>query len=231
MSKQDRIHPRTPADVDRRFNGKISNVSRTVGAVQNQVTNTQKEVTNTQKEVTKTQKQVVETKENLESNIKAELDLKLGKDDNNQVVSMLNASADKINIQGDRLTIKSTNFELTEDGTVKTKAGEIGGWHLGLYAIPTSANSEDDVTDEESLRSPDLTGTKLDKDGVERQITYQAYLTAKGVYICGRYNTSAVSGDTYFNHTTWLELLEGLQRIENLEKRLNVVENQVNGGK
>ena len=52
-----------------------------------------------------------------EGDLDASLSLKLGRDENDQVVSMINASADEINLKGNRLTVDATNFSLTKDGT------------------------------------------------------------------------------------------------------------------
>lgn len=52
-----------------------------------------------------------------EGDLDASLLLKLGRDENDQVVSMINASADEINLKGNRLTVDATNFSLTKDGT------------------------------------------------------------------------------------------------------------------
>ena len=53
-----------------------------------------------------------------EGQLDASLELKLGRDENDQVVSMINASADKITLSGNRLIIKSNNFRLDGDGKV-----------------------------------------------------------------------------------------------------------------
>ena len=52
-----------------------------------------------------------------EGALDASLSLKLGRDENDQVVSMINASADEINLKGNRLTVDATNFSLTKYGT------------------------------------------------------------------------------------------------------------------
>ena len=52
-----------------------------------------------------------------EGQLDASLSLKLGRDENDQVISMINASADEINLKGNRLTVDATNFSLTKDGT------------------------------------------------------------------------------------------------------------------
>ena len=53
-----------------------------------------------------------------EGALDASLELKLGRDENDQVVSMINASADQIALRGNRLIIESDNFQLDADGNV-----------------------------------------------------------------------------------------------------------------
>lgn len=53
-----------------------------------------------------------------EGQLDASLSLKLGRDENDQVVSMINASADQIMLTGNRLIIKSNNFQLDAAGRV-----------------------------------------------------------------------------------------------------------------
>lgn len=53
-----------------------------------------------------------------EGQLDASLELKLGRDENDQVVSMINASADQITLRGNRLIVNSNNFQLDGDGRV-----------------------------------------------------------------------------------------------------------------
>lgn len=53
-----------------------------------------------------------------EGQLDASLELKLGIDENDQVVSMINASADQITLSGNRLIVNSNNFQLDGDGRV-----------------------------------------------------------------------------------------------------------------
>lgn len=53
-----------------------------------------------------------------EGELDASLELKIGRDENDQVVSMINASADQIMLRGNRLIIESNNFQLDADGNV-----------------------------------------------------------------------------------------------------------------
>ena len=53
-----------------------------------------------------------------EGQLDASLQLKLGRDENDQVVSMINASADQIILTGNRLIVECNNFELDYSGRV-----------------------------------------------------------------------------------------------------------------
>lgn len=53
-----------------------------------------------------------------EGQLNASLSLKLGRDENDQVVSMINASADQIVLSGNRLIVDSNNFQLDAAGNV-----------------------------------------------------------------------------------------------------------------
>lgn len=53
-----------------------------------------------------------------EGALDASLELKLGRDENDQVISMINASADQIMLRGNRLIVESNNFQLDGDGRV-----------------------------------------------------------------------------------------------------------------
>ena len=53
-----------------------------------------------------------------EGQLDASLSLKLGRDENDQVVSMINASADQIKLMGNRLIVECNNFELDSVGRV-----------------------------------------------------------------------------------------------------------------
>lgn len=59
--------------------------------------------------------------------VQADLELKIDKDDNGQIISMINASADVINLTGNRLTLGSDNCTITKDGTVTAKNALLSG--------------------------------------------------------------------------------------------------------
>jgi hypothetical protein len=68
-----------------------------------------------------------------EGALDASLELKLGRDENDQVVSMINASADQIVLRGNRLIVECNNFELDGSGRVHIiesllfDSGEVSG--------------------------------------------------------------------------------------------------------
>lgn len=63
-------------------------------------------------------------------NINGSLELKLDKNDNDQVVSMLNASADIIHLKSNRFILESEYSNIDQDGIVDFRGGKIGGFNL-----------------------------------------------------------------------------------------------------
>lgn len=59
--------------------------------------------------------------------VQADLELKIDKDDNGQIISMINASADVINLTGNRLTLGSNNCTITKDGTISARNASLSG--------------------------------------------------------------------------------------------------------
>lgn len=77
------------------------------------------EQTNTKfEQTTKSISAEVDRAQKAEGQLGASLELKLGRDENDQVISMINASADQITLRGNRLIIESNNFQLDGDGRV-----------------------------------------------------------------------------------------------------------------
>jgi len=60
----------------------------------------------------------VDRAQKAEGQLDASLELKLGRDENDQVISMINASADQIVLRGNRLIVECNNFELDGSGRV-----------------------------------------------------------------------------------------------------------------
>lgn len=72
------------------------------------------------------------------SGVKGEVKLKLGRDENDKIVSMLNASADVVNLKANRLKVESDNFSLSQDGTMKAKKAVLESVNI------KSASSDDE---------------------------------------------------------------------------------------
>lgn len=64
--------------------------------------------------------------------VEGKLQLKLDKNDNDQVVSMLNASADEINLSGNRLVVEADNFSLDKNGNLVCENAKIRGSEITL---------------------------------------------------------------------------------------------------
>lgn len=75
----------------------------------------------------------VDRAQKAEGALDASLELKLGRDENDQVISMINASADQIVLRGNRLIVECNNFELDGSGRVHIiesllfDSGEVSG--------------------------------------------------------------------------------------------------------
>lgn len=100
-------------------------------------------------------------------NINGSLELKLDKNDNDQVVSMLNASANVINLESNRFSMKSDYSSINQDGIVDFKGGKVGGWSmdectLSCDIVPPYDYSQDDVTRLREILAGTITPTASD---------------------------------------------------------------------
>lgn len=116
--------------------------------------------------------------------INASLELKI---DTDKLVSVLNASADIINLKGNRFIVESDNFNLSADGTMTAKNGTFTG------NITATSGKIGDL----SLSNGMLigTGTYIDSDGAAR--TYTTEFSSMGVNI-----GSIVGSDKYTKYTS-----------------------------
>ena len=100
-------------------------------------------------------------------NINGSLELKLDKNDNDQIVSMLNASANVINLESNRFSMKSDYSSINQDGIVDFKGGKVGGWSmdectLSCDIVPPYDYSQDDVTRLREILAGTITPTASD---------------------------------------------------------------------
>ena len=104
----------------------LSSTNQTVNTLSNDLTNTNSNLDTTNKNVTQLGKDLSTTNTTVKK-VQADLELKIGKDDNGQIISMINASADVINLTGNRLTLGSDNCTITKDGTITAKNALLSG--------------------------------------------------------------------------------------------------------
>lgn len=80
--------------------------------------------------------------------VTADLELKVGKNDNNQIVSMINASANEINLKANRFSLESDNLIITKDGkitkckSINVTGGNIGRWNISDYLSSDNKDSD-----------------------------------------------------------------------------------------
>lgn len=69
------------------------------------------------------------------------LNVYVKRDENDQVVSMLNASVNVVTLKSNRLSIDSDNFKLTTDGKITATGGTIGGFEIGKTSLWSGISS------------------------------------------------------------------------------------------
>lgn len=104
----------------------LSSTNQTVNTLSNDLTNTNKTLSETNGNVTQLGKDLSTTNTAVQK-VQADLELKIDKDDNGQIISMINASADVINLTGNRLTLGSNNCTITKDGTITARNALLSG--------------------------------------------------------------------------------------------------------
>lgn len=96
-----------------------------------------------------------------EGQLDASLELKLGRDENDQVISMINASADQIMLRGNRLIIESNNFQLDGNGRVSIIDS--------LNFIATSQGDDLVIIGLDARGRPMLQNIRIDTESVKDQ--------------------------------------------------------------
>lgn len=104
----------------------LSSTNQTVNNLSNDLTNTNKTLSTTNQTVNSLSNDLTNTNKTVKK-VQADLELKIDKDDNGQIISMINASADVINLTGNRLTLGSANCTITKDGTITAKNALLSG--------------------------------------------------------------------------------------------------------
>lgn len=104
--KQDRIHPRTPADLKRQYGSKVTKSGDMAMEAQREAEQAAQTAANAAR---------------IASGVQAELGLTLKVTENGEVISEINGVANVIKFLANCIRIESDNFTLTEKGSVTVK--------------------------------------------------------------------------------------------------------------
>jgi len=142
---------KTTSSLTSTFNNKLKDYSTTT-QMNNAITQSQEatenkiamEVSNTYETKEGATTKANNAKNEAIKNVDAKLELKVGNNEYNKIVSMLNAAADEINLKGGskinittagKLIISAGNFQLDASGNIKATGGTIGGWSIDETSI------------------------------------------------------------------------------------------------
>ena len=195
MSKQDKVAPRTAADLERKY-GK--NFSEILGIA-----------TDARDYAKEAKKEAEELKFQVGNGISAQFRLSV-EEDNKKVFSLIDGKATKIHFESDSFSVDSTYFTLQEDGTVNIRKGDIGGCSFdgeGNLIVPVkflsgtiSANQIN--ADGIVATNVDLTGTITATEGSFGDMTITFTGNIFGIPYTGCYLGSATD-DTFFGNLTF----------------------------
>lgn len=109
--------------------------------------------------------------------LSGEIENKIDKDDDKSLISIINASANVINLKSNRFSMVSDNSKIDKDGSVEFTKGLIGGWHLEKGKLWCSIKPDYDYTEDDfsriqailqgaSYTNEELQKYDIDKNGV-----------------------------------------------------------------
>ena len=204
MSRMDRPAARTPADLDRRYQ-----FGRSFAELEGIVLDAQTHAAKA---------------EEIANQVKLEFD-----SFDIDVVGEINASADIITLNSNRLVVNSDNFSLTADGVIKTKRGVIGNWDISNDFL--SGTKEDTTTiPYESiytkvyrtvkLQAPDneaehiLSAAMMLSDEAESVVSFEnLYITANGEFLSRKINR--IDGRVLFaTNPDYVQISDGKIKIK-----------------
>lgn len=197
----------------------LSSTNQTVNILSNDLTNTNKTLSETNENVTNISNGLSSTNKTVKK-VQADLELKIDKDDNGQIISMINASADVINLTGNRLTLGSDNCTITKDGTITARNALLSGsFECGDYTSKQgqffyASNTGDCGAQSLKLYTSLGIGTELGEDRYFAEMTssadeFLAYFgLASSNYMRMRIDasTSTIEGYDGERNTAWLAM-------------------------
>ena len=223
MSKQDRQGARTPADLERKYQfGKsfteIMGIATDARIYAEEAKDVAEEAKTIATEISETDKGIALRVEELEKGIggqfKVTIETENTETGEKKVYSLIDGEATKIHFKSDSILIESTNFTLTEDGTMEAKAGTFGNVH-----ITTEGSAWGTKYDGIAL------GSKLNDSyfGVndDENSSYRAFLglglkTEKGVLLTNKDIEIAGVNDSTAKYIEWDELYTAVNPVDKI---------------
>ena len=118
--------------------------------------------------------------------ISSELENKIDKDDDGSLISMINASANVINLNSNRFSMTSDNSKISQDGSVEFLSGLIGGWHIDKNKLWCSIIPEYDYSESDYNRLREiLNGSSYSNEEFQKyDIDKSGSLDSKDLLMC-----------------------------------------------
>lgn len=218
----------------------LSSTNQTVNNLSNDLTNTNKTLSTTNQNVTQLGKDLTNTNKTVKK-VQADLELKIDKDDNGQIISMINASADVINLTGNRLTLGSDNCTITKDGTITAKNALLSGsFECGDYTSKQgqffyASNTGDCSAQTLKLYTSLGIGTEVGTDQYFAEMTsspdeFLAYFgLASSNYMRMTINasTSTIEGYDGERNTAWLTMYGDVWNAQSTGKDTTCLDNNL----
>ena len=222
------------------LNTNLNTTNGNVEQLSNDLTNTNSNLDTTNKNVTQLGKDLTNTNKTVKK-VQADLELKIDKDDNGQIISMINASADVINLTGNRLTLGSDNCTITKDGTITAKNALLSGFfECGDYTSKQgqffyASNTGDCGAQSLKLYTSLGIGTELGEDRYFAEMTsspdeFLAYFgLASSNYMRMTINasTSTIEGYDGERNTAWLTMYGDVWNAQSTGKDTTCLDNNL----
>lgn len=218
----------------------LSSTNQTVNTLSNDLTKTNSNLETTNGTVTQLGKDLSTTNTTVQK-VQADLELKIDKDNNGQIISMINASADVINLTGNRLTLGSDNCTITKDGTITAKNALLSGsFKCGDYTSKQgqffyASNTGDCGAQSLKLYTSLGIGTELGEDRYFAEMTssadeFLAYFgLASSNYMRMRIDasTSTIEGYDGERNTAWLAMYSDMWNEQSKGKDTTYMSNNL----
>lgn len=118
--------------------------------------------------------------------ISSELENKIDKDDDGSLISIINASANVINLNSNRFSMTSDNSKISQDGSVEFLSGLIGGWHIDKNKLWCNIVPEYDYSESDYNRLREiLNGSSYSNEEFQKyDIDKSGGLDSKDLLMC-----------------------------------------------